>query len=164
MRGRAFCDHANAATLENEAKLIPNLITDSTMETVPPPAVYEVTTIGSERYTVETYLTLQYIPPYSSLALKSAKVLLTDSAWLGSKQLVEAELDGAQRSVGLARSERRQLRALRPPKAHRALPYAAHVDSHASHAPRRHILLHIRLGQLCRRALRRRPLRRRALC
>ena len=25
MRGRAFCDHANAATLENEAKLVPNL-------------------------------------------------------------------------------------------------------------------------------------------
>ena len=52
MRGRAFCDHANAATLENEAKLIPNLVTDtdSTMETEPSPAVYEVTTIGSERY------------------------------------------------------------------------------------------------------------------
>ena len=50
MRGRAFCDHANAATLEDEAKPIPNLVTDSTMETEPSPAVYEVTTIGSERY------------------------------------------------------------------------------------------------------------------
>ena len=56
MRGRAFCDHANAATLEDEAKPIPNLVTDSTMETKPSPAVYEVTTIGSERYTVETWL------------------------------------------------------------------------------------------------------------
>ena len=56
MRGRAFGDHANAATLENEAKLIPNLITNSTMETEPSPAVYEVTSIGSERYTVETWL------------------------------------------------------------------------------------------------------------
>ena len=56
MRGRAFCDHANAATLENEAKLIPNLVTDSTMETEPSPAVYEVTSIGYERYTVETWL------------------------------------------------------------------------------------------------------------
>ena len=37
MRGRAFGDHANAATLENEAKLIPNLVTDSTMETEPSP-------------------------------------------------------------------------------------------------------------------------------
>ena len=43
-------DRANAATLENEAELIANLITDSTMETEPSPAVYEVTTIGSERY------------------------------------------------------------------------------------------------------------------
>ena len=49
-------DRANAATLENEAKLIPNLITNSTMETEPSPAVYEVTSIGSERYTVETWL------------------------------------------------------------------------------------------------------------
>ena len=56
MRGRTLGDHANAATLENEAKLIPNLITDSTMETEPSPAVYEVTSIGSERYTVETWL------------------------------------------------------------------------------------------------------------
>ena len=55
MRGRALCDDANAATLKNEAKLVPNLVTDSTMETEPSPAVYEVTTIGSERYTVETW-------------------------------------------------------------------------------------------------------------
>jgi len=55
VRRGAFGDHANAATLENEAKLIPNLVTDSTMETEPSPAVYEVTTIGSERYTVETW-------------------------------------------------------------------------------------------------------------
>ena len=34
MRGRAFCDHANATTLENEAKLVPNLVTDSTMDLV----------------------------------------------------------------------------------------------------------------------------------
>ena len=49
-------DRANAATLENEAELIANLITDSTMETEPSPAVHEVTSIGSERYTVETWL------------------------------------------------------------------------------------------------------------
>ena len=56
MRGGALCDDANAATLKNEAKLVPNLVTDSTMETEPSPAVYEVTTVGSKRYTVETWL------------------------------------------------------------------------------------------------------------
>ena len=49
-------DRANAATLENEAELIANLITDSTMETEPFTAVYEVKCIRTERYTVETWL------------------------------------------------------------------------------------------------------------
>jgi hypothetical protein len=52
MRGRALCDDANAATLKNVAKLVPNLVTDSTMETEPSAAVYKVTTVGSKRYTV----------------------------------------------------------------------------------------------------------------
>ena len=52
MRGRALCDDANAATLQNEAKLVPNFVTDSTMETEPSAAVYKVTTVGSKRYTV----------------------------------------------------------------------------------------------------------------
>jgi len=49
-------DRANAATLENEAELIANLITDSPVEPEPFTAVHEVTSIGSERYTVETWL------------------------------------------------------------------------------------------------------------
>jgi hypothetical protein len=56
MRQRTLSDRANPATLKNEAELITNLITDSTMETLPSEAVYEVTSIGSERYTVETWL------------------------------------------------------------------------------------------------------------
>ena len=35
MRGRALCNDANAASLQNVAKLVPNLVTDSTMETEP---------------------------------------------------------------------------------------------------------------------------------
>ena len=34
MRQRTLGDRANAATLENEAKLVPNLVTDSTMDLV----------------------------------------------------------------------------------------------------------------------------------
>ena len=52
MRGRALCDDANAATSKNVAKLVPNLVTDSTMETEPSAAVYKVTTVGSKRHTV----------------------------------------------------------------------------------------------------------------
>ena len=52
MRGRALCDDANATTLQNEAKLVPNFVTDSTMETEPSAAVYKVTTVGSKGYTV----------------------------------------------------------------------------------------------------------------
>jgi hypothetical protein len=52
MRGGALCDDANTATLQNVAKLITNLVTDSTMETEPSTAVYKVTTVGSQRYTV----------------------------------------------------------------------------------------------------------------
>ena len=52
MRGGALCDDANTATLQNVAKLVPNLVTDSTMETEPSTAVYKVTTVGSKRYTV----------------------------------------------------------------------------------------------------------------
>ena len=52
MRGRALCNDANAAPLQNVAKLVPNLVTDSTMETEPFAAVYKVTTVGSKRYTV----------------------------------------------------------------------------------------------------------------
>ena len=56
MRRGAFGNYANATTLEDEAKFIVYFITDGTMETEPSPAVYEVTSIGSERYTVETWL------------------------------------------------------------------------------------------------------------
>ena len=56
MRQRTLSNRANLTLLENEAELITNLITDSTMETEPSPVVYEVTSIGSERYTVETWL------------------------------------------------------------------------------------------------------------
>ena len=50
--GGALCDDANAATLQNVAKLVSNLVTDSTMKTEPFAAVYKVTTVGSKRYTV----------------------------------------------------------------------------------------------------------------
>jgi len=56
MRQRTLSNRANLTLLENEAELITNLITDSTMETEPFTAVYEVKSIGSERYTVETWL------------------------------------------------------------------------------------------------------------
>ena len=52
MRGGALCDDATTATLQNMTKLVPNFVTDSTMETEPFPAVHEVTTVGSKRYTV----------------------------------------------------------------------------------------------------------------
>ena len=42
MGGGALCDDANAATLQNVAKLVPHLVTDSTMETEPSAAVYKV--------------------------------------------------------------------------------------------------------------------------
>jgi len=32
MRGGALCDNANTATLQNVTKLVPNLVTDSTMD------------------------------------------------------------------------------------------------------------------------------------
>ena len=56
VRGGAFGNHANATTLENEAKLIPNLVADGTMETKPSPAVYKVTSMSSERYAIKTWL------------------------------------------------------------------------------------------------------------
>ena len=56
MRQRTLSNRANPATFENEAELITDLITDSTMKTEPFTAVHEVTSIGSERYTVETWL------------------------------------------------------------------------------------------------------------
>ena len=40
MRQRTLSNRANLTLLENEAELITNLITDSTMETEPSPAVY----------------------------------------------------------------------------------------------------------------------------
>ena len=52
MRGGALCDDANTATLQNVTKLVPNLVTDSTMESEPSTALYKVTTVGSKRYTV----------------------------------------------------------------------------------------------------------------
>jgi len=52
MGGGALCDDANAATLQNVAKLVSNLVTDSNVETEPFAAVYKVTTVGSKRYTV----------------------------------------------------------------------------------------------------------------
>ena len=60
MRRGAFGNYANATTLENEAKLIPNLVADGTMETEPSPAVYKVTSISSERYTIKTWLEGDY--------------------------------------------------------------------------------------------------------
>ena len=56
MRGGALCDDTDATSLKNEAKLVPNFVTNSTMETEPFPAVHEVTTVGSKRYTVKTWL------------------------------------------------------------------------------------------------------------
>jgi hypothetical protein len=52
MRGGALCDDANTATLQKVTKLVPNLVTDSTMESEPPTALHKVTTVGSKRYTV----------------------------------------------------------------------------------------------------------------
>ena len=47
---------AKPSTFENEAELITSLIADSIMKTESYTAVHEVTSIGSERYTVETWL------------------------------------------------------------------------------------------------------------
>ena len=47
MRGGALCDDANTATLQNVTELVPNLVTDSTMESEPSAALNKVTTGGS---------------------------------------------------------------------------------------------------------------------
>ena len=52
MRGGALCDDANTATLQNMTKLVPNFVTDSTMESEPSTALYKVATVGSKRYPV----------------------------------------------------------------------------------------------------------------
>jgi hypothetical protein len=52
MRGGALCDDANTATLQKVTKLVPNLVTDSTMESEPSTTLNKVTTVGSKRYTV----------------------------------------------------------------------------------------------------------------
>ena len=47
---------ADPTAFEDEVELVPNLVTDSTMETEPFTAAHEVTRIGSEGDTVETCL------------------------------------------------------------------------------------------------------------
>ena len=59
MRQRTLSNRANPATFENEAELITNLIADSTMKAESFTAVYKVTSIGSERYTVETWFEIE---------------------------------------------------------------------------------------------------------
>ena len=56
MRQRTLSNRANPTTFEDEAELITDLVTDGTMKTEPFTAVHEVTRIGSEGYTVETWL------------------------------------------------------------------------------------------------------------
>jgi len=56
MRQGTLSNRANPTTFEDEAELITDLITDSTMKTEPFTAAHEVTRIGSEGYTVETWL------------------------------------------------------------------------------------------------------------
>ena len=56
MRQRTLGNRANPTTFEDEAELITDLVTDGTMKTEPFTAVHEVTRIGSEGYTVETWL------------------------------------------------------------------------------------------------------------
>ena len=82
MRRGTFGDHANATTLENEAKFVANFITDGTMETEPSPAVYKVASISYERYTIKTWLEgarcvlLEKRWPNKKLFLASAKLML----------------------------------------------------------------------------------------
>ena len=52
MRQGTLSNRANPTTFEDEAELITDLITDSTMKTEPFAAVYKVTTVGSKGYTV----------------------------------------------------------------------------------------------------------------
>ena len=56
MRQRTLGNRANPTTFEDEAELITDLVTDSTLETERFTAAHEVTRIGSERYAVETWL------------------------------------------------------------------------------------------------------------
>ena len=48
MRQMTLSNRADPAAFEDEAELIPNPVTDSTMETEPFTAAHEVTRIGSE--------------------------------------------------------------------------------------------------------------------
>jgi len=50
MRPRTFSDRADPTAFEDEAELVPNLVTDSTMEAEPFTAAHEVTRIGSKGY------------------------------------------------------------------------------------------------------------------
>ena len=56
MRQMTLSNRADPAAFEDEAELIPNPVTDSTMETEPFTAAHEVTRIGSEGYSGETWL------------------------------------------------------------------------------------------------------------
>ena len=56
MRQGTLSNRANPTTFEDEAELITDLVTGGTMKTKPFTAVHEVTRIGSEGYTVETWL------------------------------------------------------------------------------------------------------------
>ena len=56
MRLRAFGYQANPAALEDEAELITDLVADGPMKTKTFTAMYIVTRVRSERYTVKTWL------------------------------------------------------------------------------------------------------------
>ena len=55
-RQKTLSNRADPTAFEDEVELVPNLVTDSTMETEPFTAAHEVTRIGSEGYSGETWL------------------------------------------------------------------------------------------------------------
>ena len=50
MTPRTLSDRADPTAFEDEAELVPNLVTDSTMEAEPFMTAHEVTRIGSKGY------------------------------------------------------------------------------------------------------------------
>jgi len=56
MRLRTLGDRANPTALEDEAELITDLVADGPMKTKSFTAVYMVTRVSSEGYTVKTWL------------------------------------------------------------------------------------------------------------
>ena len=56
MGQRTLSNRADPTAFEDEAELVPNLVTDSTMEAEPFMTAHEVTRIGSKGYSDETWL------------------------------------------------------------------------------------------------------------